>query len=97
MVWGRGKGTWVTKVAGPSISYYAPGPREGCQWCSLVIRTKVSGHIFWRGSSLGIKFKRQLGQWIHPGDVPVISPLLYYLIQIGQWPFCPLVLSLGQQ
>ena len=25
---GKGKGTWVTEVAGPSTSYYAPGLRE---------------------------------------------------------------------
>ena len=64
--------------------------------CLLVIRTIVSGHIFWRGSPLGIKLKEAVGLADSPGDIQVPLPLLYYPIQLGQWPFCPLVLSLGQ-
>ena len=61
---GKGKGTWVTEAAGPSVSYYALDLKKaigvfvGYQNCSLWTH-------HWRGSSLGIKLKRLLG--IHPG------------------------------
>ena len=93
---GKGKGTWVTEVAGPFVSYYTPWPREGHRGVLLVIRTVISGHILWWGSPLDIKPKRLLGQQIYPVDIQVPLALLYYPIQHGQWPFCPLVWSSGQ-
>ena len=94
MVWGRGREPgWLRSLVPPSpVMPPALGRLSGCL---LVIRTIVSEHIFWRGSSLGIKLKRLLGQWIHRGTS--WSSCLYSIIwySLGQWPFCPLVLSLG--
>ena len=96
MVWGGGKWTWVTKVAGPSISYYAPGLRK-----AIRVFVGCQNHSLWphflEGKSFGYETKKAVGPVDLPRDIQVPLPLLYYLIWLGQWPFCPLVLSLGQQ
>ena len=85
-VWGRGRepGWLRSLVPLNSIMPLATGrPLR----CLLVIRTIVSGYIFQRGSSSGIKLKRLLGWQIHPGMS--WSPHLYSIIQhiLGNGPF----------
>ena len=74
-----------------------PQPWGRLSGCLLVVRTVVSGHIPRWGSPLGIKLKRLLGWWIYSGTSR--SPHLHSIIQysLGNGPFSPLVLSLGQQ
>ena len=85
-VWGRGREPgWLRSLVPPSpVMPLASGRLSGC---SLVIRTVVSGHIFWMGISLGIQLKRLLGQWIRPGTSwsSHLYSIIWYIL--GNGPF----------
>ena len=85
-VWGRWrKARWQRPLVPPSPIVFSAS--RGPMRCSLIVRTAISRHMFWRGSSLGIEPEGLLGQQIHMGMSH--SPCLYSLIRysLSNGPF----------
>ena len=64
--------------------------------CLGIVRTAISRHVFWRRCSLSIEPEGAVGLAVSHGDALVPLPSPYYQIQLKQWPFYLLELSLGR-